>query len=169
MVIGRTRKTCPSSQTAFPVTASLLHRLDPHCGQDLTIKACLVVTVPVEINNWDKIGKVIGDCVPSFRRNGLCLAIATQKCCQQFSTKSLAQGRRHGQNQEEGRVRSVRPPPSEALNTRLRSRAKNYTTRNQAIKKLQISLSDFRRLCILKGETLAASIPPIALFGLCLS
>lgn len=30
--------------------------------------------------------------------------------------------------------------------------AKNYVTRNQAIKKLQISLADFRRLCILKGE-----------------
>lgn len=30
-------------------------------------------------------------------------------------------------------------------------RAKNYITRNQAVKKLQISLADFRRLCILKG------------------
>ena len=29
--------------------------------------------------------------------------------------------------------------------------ATNYITRNQAIKKLQISLADFRRLCILKG------------------
>ncbi|RXK35144.1 pescadillo [Tremella mesenterica] len=29
--------------------------------------------------------------------------------------------------------------------------AKNYITRNQAIKKLQVSLADFRRLCILKG------------------
>jgi len=33
------------------------------------------------------------------------------------------------------------------------TRAKNYITRNQAIKKLQISLSDFRRLCILKGKS----------------
>jgi len=29
--------------------------------------------------------------------------------------------------------------------------AKNYTTRSAAVKKLQCSLADFRRLCILKG------------------
>lgn len=33
--------------------------------------------------------------------------------------------------------------------------AKNYTTRSAAVKKLQCSLADFRRLCILKGEPLS--------------
>lgn len=32
--------------------------------------------------------------------------------------------------------------------------AKNYTTRSAAVKKLQCSLADFRRLCILKGKLL---------------
>jgi len=37
--------------------------------------------------------------------------------------------------------------------------AKNYTTRSSAVKKLQCSLGDFRRLCILKGAFLGFSSP----------
>ena len=40
--------------------------------------------------------------------------------------------------------------------------AKNYTTRSSAVKKLQCSLADFRRLCILKGSFILTRSPLVA-------
>ncbi|KAG0139557.1 hypothetical protein CROQUDRAFT_54535 [Cronartium quercuum f. sp. fusiforme G11] len=46
---------------------------------------------------------------------------------------------------------TARPKPSLKKKKGTSGAAKNYVTRNQALKKLQCTLSDFRRLCILKG------------------
>ena len=60
----------------------------------------------------------------------------------------------YAQNKE-ARCESVRSTGRQYTNLKnpgTSGNAKNYITRSQAVRKLQIPLSDFRRLCIFKGQ-----------------
>jgi len=58
---------------------------------------------------------------------------------------------------------SVSPQPRKMARLKQKGKAgaaKAYVTRSAAVKKLQISLADFRRLCILKGVRLCYGTSP---------
>lgn len=60
----------------------------------------------------------------------------------------------HGQNQEERYIILYTDHVHQLTDCSGTSgNAKNYITRSQAVRKLQVSLPDFRRLCIFKGAT----------------